>query len=78
LTIICSAPQRNRSVSTLSIQKDAVHGKTSFKYILTPGAAFLSDLNEDLINAYLVVKTDCEALLQSLRRHKNRWPSSTK
>ncbi|MEW6105022.1 MAG: hypothetical protein AB1563_01470 [Bacillota bacterium] len=55
-----------------------MHGKTSFKYILTPGAAFLSDLNEDLINAYLVVKTDCEALLQSLRRHKNRWPSSTK
>ncbi|NLG80490.1 MAG: hypothetical protein GX492_11825 [Firmicutes bacterium] len=45
----------------MSIQKDAAHGKTFFNCILTPGAAFLSDLNDDLINAYLVVKTDVGA-----------------
>ncbi|NLG78565.1 MAG: DNA adenine methylase [Firmicutes bacterium] len=38
---------------------------------LAPATAFLSDLNEELINAYLVVKNDCDALIRSLRKHKN-------
>ncbi|MDI7246482.1 MAG: DNA adenine methylase [Bacillota bacterium] len=38
---------------------------------LAPATAFLLDLNEELINAYLVVKNDCDALIRSLRKHKN-------
>lgn len=38
---------------------------------LTPDKAFLSDLNEELVNAFLVVKDDCEALLQKLKHYKN-------
>lgn len=38
---------------------------------LAPERAYLSDLNEELINAFLVVKSDCEALLQSLKKHEN-------
>ncbi|MCR4403671.1 MAG: DNA adenine methylase [Firmicutes bacterium] len=38
---------------------------------LTPKRAFLSDLNEELVNAFLVVKNDCESLLRRLRQYKN-------
>jgi DNA adenine methylase len=38
---------------------------------LAPAAAFLSDLNEELINAYLVVRDDCDSLIRSLKKHKN-------
>jgi len=47
-----------------------VGGGALFFY-LTPDKAFLSDLNEELVNAFLVVKNDCEALLRSLKQHKN-------
>lgn len=47
-----------------------VGGGALFFY-LTPDKAFLSDLNEELVNAFLVVKIDCEALLRSLKQHKN-------
>jgi len=47
-----------------------VGGGALFFY-LTPERAFLSDLNEELINAFLVVRNDCEALLKSLKQHKN-------
>lgn len=38
---------------------------------LAPGTAFLSDLNEELINAYLAVKNDCDALIRSLQKYRN-------
>lgn len=40
-------------------------------FATAPSKAFLSDLNEELINAYLVVRDHCEALIESLRKHKN-------
>ena len=38
---------------------------------LQPGVAELSDLNEDLITAYTVIRDDLDALLVSLRRHQD-------
>ncbi len=38
---------------------------------LCPKKAYLSDLNEELVNAFLVVKSDCEKLLESLKKHEN-------
>jgi len=47
-----------------------VGGGALFFYVC-PKGAHLSDLNEELINAFLVVKSDCENLLRSLKRHEN-------
>lgn len=38
---------------------------------LCPKKAYLSDLNEELVNAFLIVKSDCEKLLESLKKHEN-------
>ncbi len=38
---------------------------------LMPDRAVLSDINEELINAYLVVRDHTEELIQSLKKHKN-------
>ncbi|WP_045575811.1 Dam family site-specific DNA-(adenine-N6)-methyltransferase [Desulfosporosinus sp. I2] len=38
---------------------------------LTPSQAFLSDMNEELINAYLQVKDDVEGLIYALKSHVN-------
>jgi len=38
---------------------------------LMPQKAFLSDLNSELVNAFVMVKTNCETLLDSLERHEN-------
>lgn len=62
--------------------EDSVNGDTSFTYLepfLGGGAVFfdkrrknviINDLNEDLINAYRVIKSDkCEALIARLKEH---------
>lgn len=38
---------------------------------LAPANAYLSDCNEDLVNAFLVVRDQCEDLIRSLARHSN-------
>lgn len=38
-------------------------------FSLQPKTAFLSDINDELINAYLVVRDRVESLIRSLRRH---------
>ena len=38
---------------------------------LAPASAVLSDLNEELINCYKVVKSDVERLIEELKKHRN-------
>ena len=38
---------------------------------LLPKKAFLSDLNNELVTTYNVIKNDVESLIKSLKRHKN-------
>lgn len=40
-------------------------------FFLQPASAFLSDLNEELINAFKVVRDDVEELILSLYKHRN-------
>jgi DNA adenine methylase len=40
-------------------------------FSLNPVSAVLSDLNEELVNCYEVVKTDVDALLTQLDKHRN-------
>lgn len=38
---------------------------------LAPASAYLSDSNEELVNAFLMVRDHCEDLIQSLAGHRN-------
>lgn len=38
---------------------------------LAPTSAVLSDLNEDLVNCYQVVRSDVEPLIEELKKHRN-------
>ncbi len=40
-------------------------------FSIQPSKAIVNDLNEDLITVYKVIKNDVEALIQSLKKHKN-------
>jgi len=40
-------------------------------FALLPTNAFLSDKNEELINAYIVIRDQVEDLIKSLKKHKN-------
>jgi len=44
-------------------------GAGAFLFNLQPKQAFILDVNNDLINAYNVVKTDVESLIEDLRQH---------
>ena len=46
-----------------------VGGGALFFHLL-PEKAFLSDINEELVNAYLAVRDNVEGLLRALRRHR--------
>lgn len=46
-------------------------GGGSLLFELLPKRAIINDLNEELINAYLVVKNNVEELIESLKKHKN-------
>lgn len=38
---------------------------------LQPSKAVINDINEELINLYIVIKTNIEELIEDLKRHKN-------
>lgn len=46
-------------------------GGGAFLFFQRPKQATISDLNAELINAYKIIRDDVEALLRSLRTHKN-------
>lgn len=46
-------------------------GGGAFLFSLQPEAAAISDINAELINTYTVIRDDVDALLRSLRMHKN-------
>jgi DNA adenine methylase len=46
-------------------------GSGALFFALRPAAAFLSDQNRELVNLYLVVRDEPEALLAALARHRN-------
>lgn len=46
-------------------------GSGAYFFNVIEGKAFLSDINEDLINCYQVVKNDVEKLIESLKKHEN-------
>ncbi|MDW7973570.1 MAG: DNA adenine methylase, partial [Thermodesulfovibrio sp.] len=46
-------------------------GGGALLFALLPKRAYISDINEELINAYVVVKERVEDLIESLRKHRN-------
>ncbi len=46
-------------------------GSGALFFALRPAAAFLSDANKELVNLYLAVRDEPEALLAALARHRN-------
>jgi len=46
-------------------------GGGSLLFALRPQRAVISDINSELMNAYLVVRDDPDALIRSLQRHRN-------
>lgn len=46
-------------------------GGGAFLFSQLPGSATISDANAELINCYQVIRDNVEALIRSLRRHKN-------
>lgn len=46
-------------------------GGGALLFELQPQKAVISDINEELINAYKVIKDSVEALINSLKKHKN-------
>lgn len=46
-------------------------GGGALYFAMQPDSAVLSDVNEDLINCYLVVRDDVEALIADLARHRH-------
>lgn len=46
-------------------------GGGALLFALMPEQSVVSDTNAELINAYLVIRNNCEGLIRSLRRHKN-------
>lgn len=53
------------------VYREPFAGDGGLFFYLIREKAFLSDLNEELINTFIVVKVDCEALLESLEQHRN-------
>ncbi len=46
-------------------------GGGALLFELLPKTAIINDINQELINAYLVIKDHVEELIESLKRHKN-------
>lgn len=46
-------------------------GGGAFLFYQRPDVATISDMNPELINCYTVIRDDVDALIRSLRRHKN-------
>ncbi len=46
-------------------------GGGALLFSLMPDKAVINDINEELINAYTVIRDNVEALINSLKRHKN-------
>ncbi len=46
-------------------------GGGALLFELQPSRAIISDINEELINAYKVIKENVEALIESLKKHRN-------
>ncbi|NQU98435.1 DNA adenine methylase [Candidatus Woesearchaeota archaeon] len=44
----------------------------------SPKKVFISDTNEELINAYEIIKNDVESLIKELKKHKNNYDKNPK
>ncbi|MDQ7083141.1 MAG: DNA adenine methylase [Aquificota bacterium] len=51
-------------------------GGGALLFSLMPNKAVINDINEELINAYIVIRDNVEALIDSLKRHKNTKKST--
>lgn len=69
--LLPSIRERMPEMSTISNYYEPFLGGGAVFLDLKPNKAVVNDFNEELINAYRVIKTDVEQLIKDLEKHEN-------